>query len=159
MKSHQLAKEYWNIIRQRSMKHKHEQVFWKYSCNCHWRFSQVQLVCNSFVFKIDIKNLDSIEPNFWLEITCVINKLMCQSTEQFISILNHFQTTKITNSRRHHKQCTIHWAQSPTLDNCAFDLQVHKHGFRIDKKENLNLLQSTWMKIFQIDFKVAIEMH
>jgi len=58
-------------------------------------FVQVKLVCDVGVFKTNTINIDSLAPNFWMEkIKChELKQAMCQSDEQFINILNKFQTT------------------------------------------------------------------
>jgi hypothetical protein len=57
-------------------------------------FYQVQLVCDVGVFKINANNIDSLAPNFWMEkIKCYeLKQVMHQSDENFINILNQFQT-------------------------------------------------------------------
>jgi hypothetical protein len=51
---------------------------------------QVQLVCDVGVFKINMNNIDSLMPNFWMEKIkcCDLKQIMHQSDEQFINILN-----------------------------------------------------------------------
>ncbi len=55
-------------------------------------FYQVQLVRDVGVFKINVNNIDSLSPNFWMEkIKCYeLKQVMRQNDEQFINILNQF---------------------------------------------------------------------
>jgi hypothetical protein len=53
-------------------------------------FYQVQLVHDVGFFKINMNNIDSLAPNFWMEkIKCYeLKQVMCQSDEQFFNLLN-----------------------------------------------------------------------
>ncbi len=53
-------------------------------------FYQVQPVHDAGFFKINMNNINSLAPNFWMEsIKCYeLEQIMHQSDEQFINILN-----------------------------------------------------------------------
>ncbi len=57
-------------------------------------FYQIQLVRDARVFKVNMNNIDSLMPNFWMEkINCYeLKQIMHQNDEQFINILNQFRT-------------------------------------------------------------------
>jgi hypothetical protein len=54
------------------------------------RFLSSSTYCDARIFKINMNNIDSLTPNFWMEnIKCYeLKQIMCQSDKQFINILN-----------------------------------------------------------------------
>jgi hypothetical protein len=82
-------------LRLRLTKHVHTKLFGNLDVIITCDFYQVQHVHDVGVFKINMNNIDSLTPNFWMEkIKCYeLKQVMPQSDEQFINILNQFQTT------------------------------------------------------------------
>jgi hypothetical protein len=76
----------------RSIKCVHKKFFGNIDVIITSDFYQIQFVCDVGLFKINMKNIDSIAPNFWMEnIKCYeLKQVMRQSDEQFINILNQF---------------------------------------------------------------------
>jgi hypothetical protein len=77
-------------LRLRSIKCVHTIFFGNLNVIIIGDFYQAQLVHDVGVFKINMNNIDSLMPNFWMEkIKCYeLKQIMHQSDEQFINIFN-----------------------------------------------------------------------
>jgi hypothetical protein len=77
-------------LRLRSIKHVHTKFFGNLDAIIIGDFYQVQLVHDVGFFKINMNNIDSLAPNFWMEkIKCYeLKQVMCQSDEEFFNLLN-----------------------------------------------------------------------
>jgi hypothetical protein len=86
------TKIYWFWLK--SIKCIHNNFFGNLDVIITGNFYQVQPIPNAWIFKINANNIDSLTPNFWMEkIKCnELKQVMHQSDEQFINILNWFQT-------------------------------------------------------------------
>jgi hypothetical protein len=76
----------------RSIKHVHTKFFGNIDVIITSDFYQIHIVCDVGLFKINMNNIDSLAPNFWMEkIKCYeLKQVMYQSDEQFINIFNQF---------------------------------------------------------------------
>jgi hypothetical protein len=115
-------------------------------------FYQVQHVRDAGVFKINMNNIDSLTPIFWMEkIKCYeLKQIMHQSDEQFINILNHFRTATQSQSNINtiNSQCFCTPPKDPKIPYLFYTNEARL------KHNELTVLQSDGdVYIFHVEYK------